>query len=520
MCIIIYARYTFNLDDVWMWLDILHDKPIFNGYQPHAGRFFPLASIDLNLLMPLSHSPYAFFTLNALIVLSSGILLWKILDCVFQTYCIPKRYQWFVLAMFVGLFLHPGFVSIMVGICYPERLESLCLLAFVYASLRFYLSPRVRYMALGIVSANLAIYLKEPTFLAIGVFGLFGLVMSARGDGAHKKRALVYYGLLVLSAVAFLTLYLWLVYPQILKSYQRPSVISEALRVLKGLANFSLNDCFVIWLFGTLAAYRAYKLLWQKARDSLFFDALLFSGMAYLGAFIALRLFEHYYLIPVYILGGASVVYYLFALGYAKKLFFKVVAIICCALFALNALPTGIYTFVWLKGEGVRFHQSLEFIAAQARQNPHITLYFDGNGRGRNYNTWYWGYFGRYLQEVYHISNFDIKAHEPNHDGVALEHSETSSLSIYSQSAPSTPSKGDFIIINSSSHHFIDSTYLKNMAQKYDLVYQSSAFTLPYITPKSLIKYAFSSASLIGQIKVGDENIFRLPQFDYIYQVR
>ena len=81
-------------------------------------------------------------------------------------------------------------------------------------------------------------------------------------------------------------------------------------------------------------------------------------------------------------------------------------------------------------------------------------------------------------------------------------------------------SKGDFIIINSSSHHFIDSTYLKNMAQKYDLVYQSSAFTIPYITPKSLIKYAFSSASLIGQIKVGDENIFRLPQFDYIYQVR
>lgn len=50
-----------------MWLDIYNHTPIWNGYDPSHGRFFPLASLDLNILMQFSNSPYLFFTYNAFI---------------------------------------------------------------------------------------------------------------------------------------------------------------------------------------------------------------------------------------------------------------------------------------------------------------------------------------------------------------------------------------------------------------------------------------------------------------------
>ena len=66
--IVAYARYGFNLDDIWMWLNIYEQTPIRDGYRPHIGRFFPLAFFDLNLAMLVVSNPYFYFALNACIV--------------------------------------------------------------------------------------------------------------------------------------------------------------------------------------------------------------------------------------------------------------------------------------------------------------------------------------------------------------------------------------------------------------------------------------------------------------------
>lgn len=79
---VVYSRYTFNLDDIWMWLNIYEGKAIFNGYNPESGRFFPLASLDLNILMYFTNNPYVYFVFNAILVGYFGVLLWRILSII------------------------------------------------------------------------------------------------------------------------------------------------------------------------------------------------------------------------------------------------------------------------------------------------------------------------------------------------------------------------------------------------------------------------------------------------------
>ena len=107
----------------------------------------------------------------------------------------------------------------MLGICYPERMQIIFLLVFVLASLRFYQVAKCRYAWLGFISANLALYYKEPTFLMIGCFGFVGLCIAyVRGLG---RIACGYYAFLVASASVYLGIYLVAIYPKITKIYQR-----------------------------------------------------------------------------------------------------------------------------------------------------------------------------------------------------------------------------------------------------------------------------------------------------------
>lgn len=487
-----FSRYSFNLDDIWMWLEIYHNKPIFNGYTPEFGRFFPLASLDLDLLMRLSPSPYIFFAFNALLVAGIGVMLWQILSAL----C-GARYLWLRVVLLLGILLHPGFVTIMLGICYPERMQAVFLLLFVLASLRFYNGYALRHAWLGVVSANIALYYKEPTFLMIGCFGLLGvLVAYQRGLG---RRALVYAGSLVASAGVYLILYLLLIFPKITGVYQRVEFESarEAwLAFARGMFNFALNDVFLLILLPAIALYRIYLIMRKKSKIHILWDSLLLSTLLYLGAFIKLKLFENYYLLPMYFMGFGAVVYFLWIEGYIKRLFFRALSVMCAIIFVVNTLPQGVYIYAWLKGEGLKFHSALEFIASKARGREELHLYFDGNGEDRKlHSRAYWIYTSEYLKELYHTHN--VKVH------FDLERARS----------------GDLILLNQSSNKRVDSAYLADMERRYRLIYTSKYFTLPYIGLKPLLKTLFHSSKTLKDATYGQENYFRLPMRDYIYQV-
>lgn len=195
-------------------------------------------------------------------------------------------------------------------------------------------------------------------------------------------------------------------------------------------------------------------------------------------------------------------------------------------IFAINTLPMGINNYVYLKAEGVKFHSSLAFIANIAsKSNKTITLFFDGNGRGEEYGSWYWKYFARYLDEIYNVKNFDIKSKEPNAKTLYNKpklwlYNPNSPLSIYNNDKVDLPTSGDFIILHNSTNKMVDSAYLKQMQHSYQLLFKSTAFSFPYIGLKPLIKQLFHHSQTLSSATLNNQNIFKLPTHDYIYQVR
>lgn len=489
---IIYARYTFNLDDIWMWLDVYHLRPIFNGYSPESGRFFPLASLDLNLLMLISTNPYLFFIFNALVVLLLGFVVWSISQMVLGLSAL-----WARIVVLLLILLHPGFVTTMVGICYPERLQMLFLSLFVLSSLAFCTKPTVLYAIVGFVSANIAIYYKEPTFLMIACFGIFGLFVSAYRQ--YAKWILVYYISLIISAAVYLCIYFVAIYPKITSIYSRntfDNAQEEWFIILKGLFNLASNDILLFVLLPSLVLYRIYRIVYRKSPIVLPYDVLMICALLYLGTFLRLKLFENYYLIPLYIISFSAVMYFLLVRNYIRLLFFKLLSLICLIIFAINTAPIGVNTFAFLKSEGVKLHSALGFIAKEAKAQPSLRLYFDGNGEDRKmYATWYWGYFDTYLKELYDTHNVSILFDE------------------------SKLASGDYIVLNSSTSKMVDSAYLKQMGQRYELVYKSSAFGLPYVGLKPIIKAIFGHKQMLRESLYNNANIFKLPIHDYIYKV-
>ncbi|WP_066388925.1 hypothetical protein [Helicobacter himalayensis] len=559
---ICYSRYTFNHDDIWMWLNIYESQPIFNGYRPSDGRFFPLASLDLNLIAIFSHSPYVFFAFNALIVFSVGILLWSILELI-----LGEKFYTLRVLLLLCILLHPGFVTIMLGICFPERLQVFFLALFVISSIKFYRYNSTSSAIIGLISANIALYYKEPTFLIIGSFALLMLLDSKNpkqrdrtldsqqpkkvkhervsgGEAGftpaetilkgmdsikHKRNSCWYYATLLLSVFVFLILYFALITPHIEKAYTRGvffSAYEEILYILKGLFSFIITDSFLLLLLPTLLLYRIFSFVFKKDRKHIFWDSLLLGGFLYLCAFIKLHLFDTYYLIPIYFITLGAMLYFLLSLNLIKHTIFKGILILCALLICINTIPMGIYTYISLKTEGVKFHETLAFVAGKAKEkasaNQILTLYFDGNGRGdENYTTWYWGYFACYLKILYGTSHFDIKTKDENPPTLwrKIHQQRYPKLSIYNDDNVTTPQSGDLIILNSSTIINANNHYTDKLAQKYHLIYTSKAFSIPYIGLKPLLKTIFKQSQTIQNAAEHNQNTFKLPLRDYIFEV-
>lgn len=505
--LVAFSRYTFNLDDIWMWLDIAEKKPIWNGYNPASGRFFPLASLDLNLLMQISPSPYLFFAFNALLALAFALVALKSLRFVSQD-CRRN-------ALLVGFFmLSVGFVVVFFGICYPDRLLMLFLSGFVLASLKITRQASLKAAAAGILSLNLALYLKEPIFIAGAIFagGLFFAALKM------KDKFLRNYSLAAIASCGLYALfYVALIVGKTQKSYSRYTPNSD-LWTLKaqGLLNFALNDALIIFTLSALLVFRIWRIARHKEPLEPIFDAALLAGFAYFCVFLVLGIFEFYYLLPCYVFAGFAMIYFLATRGYARVLFVKI-ALICGLLgYFSSSFLSGIYTMANLKAQGVQFNEVLDFCAEYFKKHPGSAVYFAGTGRGREiYAEWYVGYFIEYLNRLYGVRDFDVRTDMPNGKDIAPR--EATSPYTYSNSLDlSTPKRGDLVVLNNATTL---SGALDSLLKAHTLLYRTDSPTLPYVNLKVALKLL--NARLVGSRAAifGHSNVLKLPLDSYIFRV-
>lgn len=491
------------------WIDIYNKKLILSGISLVDGRFFPFAFMDLNILMQISKSPYLFFSFNAFVVICVGALFWQIIRSFLQIK------SWICLLACIFLFLNPSFIKVMLGICYPERLLALFLLIFVVSSYKNYTKPNIISTIIGIISANLAIYLKEPTFLIIGCFGFLNLVYAY----FTKKQTLflVYCILLILSAIIFLGIYGLYIVPNVDNFYGtslNKGLMEHIINLLNGIKGVSLIHIWLTLLLPCIVIFRIYHVVKNKDSINIFLDSLLICGILYLMAYLKLGLFRPYYFIPIYCTSLAGIIYY--SIKYYKNKIIKAIGIFCIVLYTINAIPQGIWTYIFLKSQGVALIDSLDFLNKFIKENPDkVNIYFDGIGRGYLNEEYFVWQFGLYLEKLYNLKNFDIKANTKNQKNSVWVYIKDSNITMLNSDSISTPQKDDLIILNANSLLNLDKKYIQNMNEKYELLYKTNVIGIPQISLKTIIKYI-----LRNEDETKDNNPFRTPINNYIYRVK
>ncbi|MDR2941326.1 MAG: hypothetical protein LBV17_01890 [Treponema sp.] len=200
--------------------------------------------------------------------------------------------------------LGSSFSSVFLSLIYPETqvimLFSLFMLMY-YKALR---TDKIRYYSVAFLSAVFSTYCKEPVF---GVFLVIAFVNHFFGYNKQSKREKLFYITLAANGILFLILYYFLSFRNATGFYNAGRVSISGFKFL--LSIFTGNPVLVImFCFGLI---RLYSVIVRKERDRLFYDSLLFAGIAYVFAIFVLHLNADYYFLPSIILFLPSFVFWI-----------------------------------------------------------------------------------------------------------------------------------------------------------------------------------------------------------------
>lgn len=268
------------------------------------GRFFPLAFQEFNILnyIPEGSSPLAHYIISAISFYALVLVL-----TIFYAKLIADRLQrkylqsWLVCFFVLLYFLNISFLSIFMDIIYPERMMLLWFALFMVTYWQGLKSEKVLWFVISAMISILNMFYKEPVFGSYLVFIAFMCIFNCHHLSKGQK---LFNWIVIAGAVGYIFLYYFIVYRNTIKFYNEDRYYGSFLNFVSVI--FEWNRLFYIFIL--LGIYRAWKLIISHDRSQLFCDGLLFSGLAYLSAYILLNLNAAYYFLPVYILCMPAVI--------------------------------------------------------------------------------------------------------------------------------------------------------------------------------------------------------------------
>ena len=505
--LVAFSRYAPNLDDLGYFAFIYQNRIDFfteyGGGNPADGRFNAFAFLDLLFLMQISKSPYLFFGFNALLFALFSALFLKILN-------ISNGKSALNSIITVLLSLSIGFVIAFFGICYLEKIQIIWIAIFMLCTFFVLQKPTQTNQLLGIIALNIALYYKEPLFASAIAFGVI-LLLYAR---QNSRKDLQKYALLVIcSALLYVLLYvlLVLVFANVIKYY--------GFNVVSDIWECVISDSIVVFTVCGVVAFRAYLVIFRKEKIEPFFDGFLCASFAYFAVFAVLKISTPYYLLPCYVFGIPSLLY--FGRKYFCNVFIKIVLFLGLFGFLAQNLPSGIHKMIDLKAQGVQFHRALDFVASHLKENKDAKIFFEGIGsdlliygaEALFYASW----FDEYLHIMY-------GAQSPK--GGRLRAETKCYYDSYYCLRQGTPKSGDLIIANNKSALGNTLTVAQSRGE---LIYQSGFPTIPKIALMPFARYFFSDSSPVAQndkakktaeSTPNNTNYFALPLETYVFKVR
>jgi hypothetical protein len=213
----------------------------------------------------------------------------------------PAFSVFFACAFFL---LGSAFYGIYTCLIYPETQVVMFFAIFMFMYYRALETDKKRYYIAALMAAIYSSYCKEPVFGAFLVVAVSNLLFGYKNQSKKDK---VFYAALIANGILFITMYYLFSYRNAARFYNEGRVEIQGLRFI--LSIFVKTPMLAIGM--VFGLFRLIAIIVKKDRKHLYYDSLLFSGIAYTFAYMLLHLNGDYYFLPSIILFLPSIVYWI-----------------------------------------------------------------------------------------------------------------------------------------------------------------------------------------------------------------
>jgi hypothetical protein len=427
-------------------------RTIFQGesfgiyISPELGRFLPLTSQEYVLAAKIFEpSPSLFFSINAIKVIVCGVLL---LHCLILT----RARNWTIAILWgVGIF-SIGFANAAFRLQVAEINLFILVLLFLWTTLASatatqpFSKKQNIVVGSGVAAIAVGFLYKELFFIFALAFGGAELLRCYR-QGQRVPRQI--WALLILGACYIGFYGLWRF---IYSTGSYAGFYSNATSDI--LLFFVDNDPFIIFVVLPLTAYRVWFLV-RDANQHTVYDSFLLAAIAYAGAYLLLKIYSPYYLLPAY---GFAICGVSGILASHSAIKIKAFVLLLCALFGLNTLPTAISDMHALKSIANNHYRFVHSLAEWLVLNPmpnseRRNLMLAGVSRGDGIEILV--SLRTFLVSLgVPESSISLKATEPDNAPAIIAFYREQEPSIFGADIESTAKTDDLIIFNPHQHTF------------------------------------------------------------------
>ena len=415
----------------------------FGGYvMPELGRFLPLTAQEYVLAAWIFEpSATLFHVIAGLKLLLCSVLL---IQCLILT----RANDWALAVLWAIVVFSIGFVNASFRLHVGEINALILILIYVWLTLSKgmydWSSSKSTFVAvLGLLAFTVALFYKEIMFIPALAFGISESSRYRRQGNLIPRRILA---LLIIGAGYIVFYAIWrLVYSTGSYTSFRSTTVLEAIRF------FAANDPFIIFIVLPLTCYRV-TLCAIDAHKQTVFDSFIVAASTYTLGFLALGMYNTYYLLPAYGFAVCGVAGVLAGLLPKKGLSTFLLVIVGCL--GANTLPVAVSDMQTLRSIDNNHYKFVKFLSewiwgnpspSSARRNLVLSGVTPGNGVEVLLSL-------RTFLTTLGLAQtaFDIRASEPSDNPVitAFYRNKEMSLSVFNDDAGYTAKVGDLLIYN------------------------------------------------------------------------
>lgn len=367
------------IDDHHFIQTIFCGKDFGTYVMPEIGRFIPLTAQEYVLSVKFfAPSAHLFHIISAIKMFICGLLL---LHCLILT----KATNWTVAILWGCVILSIGFANASLRLQIGELNVLIAILLFVWSAIILETTTQRSRAKQNIIAFGgfavfaFSLLYKELIFVFMLVFGIAELLRHFRQVRACMPRRT--WSLTILGACYIAGYVYWRSIHNTGKSYAGFFSTSTWDIIIQ----FANNDPFIIFIAIPLTIYRAVLFL-RNASQHTIYDSFLLSASAYAGAYVALGMFNTYYLLPAYGFAACGVAGIIARWKSAK---IQAAALFISAIFCLNTLPVCISDMQLLKSIANNHDHFVRTLSKYLIMNPlpnskHRNLVLAGVNPGSN----------------------------------------------------------------------------------------------------------------------------------------